>query len=297
MKKILNLFVACSLSLFICTSCEKVNMEEEDKKEIADGVNLTFHVAQFEQLSFNKHQARTRVAVPISDVCSRISLAIFQGDNKVKSINQTSSSEDFGKLNVTLAKGRYQIVIIAHSGEGSATVTSPTEIKFHNNKVTDTFYFYEDITVENDMRKDVVLQRAVAKFVLATDDIIPENVTQMEFKYTGGSSTFDAVSGRGCVNSRQTETRKVSTGMLGKPGTFEIYTFPRTDSKGLNLTITAQDQSGTALVEKSFMNVAVQVNAITQYSGVFFGGFVDAQAREFHLKADTTWARKDDVRF
>lgn len=297
MKKLLILFFAWCLSWLVFTSCEKVNLAEDEKEEIVDGVNLTFQVTQFDQLIFGKHKSKTRIAIPLKDVCSRINLAIFQAGKKIKSINQTSGSEEFGRISMSLAKGRYQVVIIAHNGEKSATISSPTEIKFHNNKVTDTFYHYEDITLENNMIKDIILQRAVAKFILATEDAIPENVVQMEFKYTGGSSTFNAISGTGSIHSRQTEIKRIDAEMTGKPATFEIYTFPRIDSKGLNITVTAQDQAGTIVAEKSFTDVAVQMNTITQYSGMFFDEFIDAQAREFQLKVDTAWVKKNDVRF
>lgn len=297
MKKLCFLWIlGCFLLCFIA-SCEKVNLPKDESEEVVDGVKLSLYVKPLEELTYKNAMRKTRSVVPIGSVCKRINLAVFQNGNRVKSVSQTNDKPDFGQFSMSLAKGSYQIVVIAHNGEGAATITSPTSVKFHNNKLTDTFYFYEEIKVEADHRQEVTLKRGVAKFVLTIKDALPATVARMEFKYTGGSSTFDAVAGVGNVHSRQTETRAVSTEMIGKSAKFEIYTFPRTDSKMLNITVTAQDAGGATLAERVFTEVAVQTNTISEYTGMFFGGFIDAHSREYDMKADTLWVRNPVIGF
>ena len=55
--------------------------------------------------------------------------------------------------------------------------------------------------IEDDATYDVTLKRAVGKFRLVVKDETPKTIKQMKIYYTGGSSTFDATTGYGCVNS------------------------------------------------------------------------------------------------
>ena len=41
-------------------------------------------------------------------------------------------------------------MVIAHNGEGAATITSEEKVTFPNNKVTDTFYYYGDLVVTSE---------------------------------------------------------------------------------------------------------------------------------------------------
>ena len=166
----------------------------------------------------------------------------------------------------SLAAGTYQLVVIAHNGEGSATITSTEKVTFPNNKVTDTFYYYGDLVVTSEVQSyDLTLTRAVAMFrMVLTDDEIPSTVTKFKFYYTSGSSTFSPSAGYGCVNSKQTEIRTVADGVT----TFDIFTLPHTEEDVLTkLTVTAR------------------------YTGSFFGSGGSGQTSDgtFRLTADPDW--------
>lgn len=287
----------CFLLLaLVLVSCEKAVFDEEQTDEPAPAgtFHVEFRATQFEALPFAVGPADgTRATVDIGDVCSRINLAIFNGDTKVKSVNQVSTDVAFGRIALDLVEGDYEVVVVAHSGSGAATITSPEEIKFPDNKVTDTFYYYARLSVEKDQTVDVLLKRAVAMFRLVTTDAIPSNVQQMKFYYTGGSSTFDAVKGFGCKESRQTEYRSVPADMLGQTGQFEVFTFPHSETDDLKMTVTALDASGSEVCQRVFEDLPVRLNEITQYSGSFFSGSDPVGAAVFTLKADDSWTQHD----
>ena len=113
MKKIL--FFALAL---LMTACEKPILSEEDIVSTQDA-NVILHFKQYEQESF------TRAATDITELCSRLNIAIFDADGtKVKTVAQKESDAGYGTVALTLAAGTYQLVVIAHNGEGSATITS-----------------------------------------------------------------------------------------------------------------------------------------------------------------------------
>ena len=190
MKK--YLFIALALLL---AACEKPVLDEDIAS--TREANVILHMTQFEQESFG-----TRAATDITELCSRLNVAIFDADGtKVKTVAQKEGDTGYGTVALTLAAGTYQLVVIAHNGEGSATITSTEKVTFPNNKVTDTFYYYGDLVVTDAKQSyDLTLTRAVAMFRLVlTDDEIPSTVTKFKFYYTGGSSTFSPKGGRRVV--------------------------------------------------------------------------------------------------
>lgn len=270
-------FVLCVMSL-VFASCQKVAIDDLiDPEPVEGGVVVRFNVAQLEQIPFENPAAAR--ATEVKTLCTRISLAVYQGGVKINQVNQMSSDTNFGQLSLSLLPGTYRIVLLAHSGLKNPTMTDINKITF-DGKVTDTFYCCEDISVDGSATHDMTLKRAVAMFRLKVLDKIPSSVANMRFYYTGGSSTFDAVAGVGCVNSRQTEMRPVTSDMLGASGTFEVYTFPRLDSNALNMTVTAMDAGNNTIAEKSFPQVNIQRNMITQYQGNFFGGSMGGETLE-----------------
>ena len=254
------MFIALALLL---AACEKPVLDNEDAVTKKDA-NVILHFKQYEQESF------TRSATDITELCSRLNIAIFDADGtKVKTVAQKESDAGYGTVALTLAAGTYQLVVIAHNGEGSATITSTEKVTFPNNKVTDTFYYYGDLVVTSEMQSyDLTLTRAVAMFRLVlTDDEMPASVAKLKFYYLGGSSTFSPKDGYGCVNSKQTEIRPASDDDI-----YEIFTLPHTEDDVLTkLTVTALDQNDNIVKEKVFENVPVTRNQVTRYTGSFFG--------------------------
>lgn len=286
MKKGMLLILGGVMCLFL-SSCEKAFVDNGEE-ESTEGKRIVLHLDMYDQLSFDEAYS-TRAITTMDKVCTRINMAVFQEDTKVKTINQTIDNDNFGKLSFVLPQGEYEVVIIAHSGNGAATITSE-KVTFPNNKVTDTFYTYLKLTVEDSAEYTIQLKRAVAMFRLNVEDVIPDQVKQMKFYYTGGSSTFNAKTGYGCVNSKQTELRDVNEVVRSAdPACFEVYTFPHAESGELKMTVSALNASNEIIVEKVFEKVPVTINQITQYAGHFFSSSPDDGTIEFVLHTDSSW--------
>lgn len=240
--------------------------------EVEDSRMVRFNVVQLKQIPFAG--IFTSRGTDVKSVCSRISLVLYRNGERVKQINQKSGDEGFGQFKLNIAAGTYKVLLIAHSGEKNPTLTDPEKITF-GGKLTDTFYYCEDLELTDGASYDVNLKRAVAMYRLIVTDRIPPKVALMRFYYTGGSSTFDAVHGFGNVNSRQSEFRSVTQDMHDRPGTFEVYTFPHSDNGPLKMKVTAHDAGNNVLAEKVFENVEVRRNVISLYKGNFFGGETD----------------------
>ena len=279
MKKLMYIVLALLLA-----ACEKSIIDEKTGQELPADANVILHFTQYQQEAF------TRSATDITNLCSRLNIAIFDAEGtKVKTVAQKEGDASYGTVALSLAAGTYRLVVIAHSCDGSATITSTEKVTFPNNKVTDTFFYYGDLVVTAEKQSyDLTLTRAVAMFRLVlTDESIPSNVAKLKFYYLGGSSTFSPKDGYGCVNSKQTEIRPVST-----EGIYEIYTLPHTEEDVLTkLTVTALDANDNILKERTFENIPIIRNQVTRYTGSFFGSGGGGSSNDgtFRMTADPDW--------
>ena len=273
------------LMVFTLVACEKALMAEDSDTSGDKNGNLRVRVFQIEQTPFG---SLTRAEA--SEVCTRLNFLIYNTDNsRAKMVNQTSSDKNFGTVSFQLDEGDYQLVVVGHSGSGNPTSTNPLKIQFTNaTGFTDTFLSSDDITVkaEDPLEIDVTLVRIVALCRFCLTDDIPADVRKMQFYYTGGSGAFDAYTGLGSVNSKQTVTFDVTDGSQKQ---FDLYTFLHEESDNIALKVTALDASGNVLYERDF-DVPMQQNHITWLTGAFFSGSGSSSTTVTGVTVNTDWA-------
>ena len=290
-SSILSAFHALAIAITLA-SCEKVAIPENDASEELNG-NLRVSVYQIEQTPF---AGSTRTTEAASAVCTKLNFAIYdEGGFRLKQINQQSSAADFGSVAFQLDEGTYQLVVVGHSANGNPTMTDPTKIQFSNaTGYTDTFLCYGEVTIgEEPVDYEVSLDRIVAlcRFVI-TDDI-PAEVKKMRFYYTGGSGAFNAVTGLGCVASKQDVKFDVTPAGSKQ---FDLYTFLHDQSDNIALTVTALDASGNELYSRQF-DVPMQQNNITWLSGAFFNGSGSSSTTISGVTVNTDWAGETHLTF
>ncbi len=287
--------ITLTIMLFaaVFCSCEKINLDDYLREE-GEGFSVNFHINGYSITDFEPYgstsAAKTRAAVDAKKLGTVLNFAVFKDGEKLKTINQKNDSEDFGKISLNLQEGQYEFVILIHSCKGNATISLPEKITFPNNKVTDTFAYYSDIEITENKSFDVTVDRRVSMFRLTIEDAIPDNVADLQFYYTGSSSTLSAITGFGCVNSRQTEYREVASHDKGQ--VFEIYTFPHDVKDNIDLTVTARDKNENACKEQQFIGIPVEVNKVTKHSCTFFDGSAnsgDNADTQFGIKGDNAW--------
>ena len=286
-------------------SCEKVSLDELLSKEpptsqpsSTGNASLSIHIGGIADANYQDATAKgTRAIEPIGNVCTKLTISLYNEEGqRVYSVNKKSTDADFANATMKLAEGKYYLVVVAHSNEKNATTTDINKITF-DGKLSDTFHYYKEIElVAGGNNIDVVMERVTAMFRLEITDEIPENVKQLRFNYTGGSSTLSGYTGAGSVNSRQTEIRNIQAGV----NTYEVYTFPHPDDKKLKMTITALGASGETVCTKTFEDVPVSKNVITRYKGSFFTNITPPTAADnykFNISANTDWKGENIIEF
>lgn len=111
------------------TSCEKFSIDETTGKSREANANVTIHVQKIEGISLLTTKAADK-QMALGDVCSRLTLAIFDGEEKLETVNQLSTDNGFGTAYVSLDEGEYRLVVIAHNGKGNCSVSAPEKVKF-----------------------------------------------------------------------------------------------------------------------------------------------------------------------
>lgn len=283
MKKKTYVWLASLLLMLVATltSCEKFALDDSGTNSHDANANVIIHASVAKNNSTGTRSGEEDFedeedgdedgseegdeeieGKPLEDYCSRLSIAIFDGEEKVKTLN-LKAEDGYEDIGINLDAGKYRMVAIGHNGSGNCTISSPEKVKFYKNKMTDTFFYYGTFNVIDGEDTDdyILLNRAVAQFkVHITDATIPAEAHSIKFYYTGGSSTLDAVTGYGCVQSRQTESFKLQEGKRD----YSVYTFPREENKGLKMTINILDADAQSIKEYSKEGVPVKCNNITQ---------------------------------
>ena len=285
---VITLTMICAT--FALLSCEKPIALEDGETDDVEG-NLRVNVYEIETAPFANS---TRAAV--SDVCTRLNFAIYdEGGSRLKQVNQTSDKSGFGQCAFQLEEGTYQLVVVGHSANGNPTMTNLGKIQFTNSTgYTDTFLCYGEVNIgEEPVELNISMDRIVALCRFVVTDDIPAEVKKLQFYYTGGSGAFNAVTGMGCVNSKQTVTYDVATVSEKQ---FDLYTFLHELSDNIVLTVTALDASGNELHSRQF-DVPMQQNHITWLSGAFFDGSGSSSTSITGVTVNTNWDGETHLTF
>lgn len=287
----------------LAASCEHPSiMDEPGSADKTDG-QYTIHFTM-PNVSMGPFESSANLAKQASaaERVGRISLAVYQNDTKVAQANQDSTSENFGTLQLKLDAGDYKLIAVAHNGPKTATMSTPTKLTFKDDaghqSVSDTYWYGGDLTVSGDALQQLSLRRVVGKLRFVVEDTIPADVAFFHIVFTGGSSALNGYDGTGATNSTQYANWYVVDHSAGQ--TFEIYTFPRTDSDNLKIQITAHN-SGEEVVHQSSKietSVPIAVNQVTTLRGSFFSDAPSTTTgNSFSILLDDTEWNETEVKF
>ncbi len=304
MRKAKLYAVLASILMLVATltSCEKFALEESGTDPHDANANVTIHVQEIQGTSLSPLTRAADEKVTLDKVCSRLTFAVFDGDDKLGVINQVSTDANFGTAHFNLDEGEYTLVTIAHSGKGNCSMSSPEKVKFSNNKLTDTFYYYGNLSVNEDgATTELKLKRAVGALRLHIDGTIPDSIKSIKFYYLGGSSTFNAATGFGNVNSRQTELFNIQKDVRD----YTVYTFPHEEEKNIKMTISLLNDKGETIKSYQKIDLKMKRNMISNASITLDGSEIkddgsgkgDNNKGGLQITFDPNWETGEDVEF
>lgn len=233
----------------------------------------------------------------LSDACSKLAVMAFTpaGERAMNRVwTQERGTGNFGQMPIDMSAGLYTFVVVGHSSPKTPTIKSPQLVQFstdNNRKNSDTFCWCDTLTIRDEQRSIAIeLERLTAMFRLVVTGDVPDNVTQWVFDYTGGSANVNPVTKQGCTKSKQSEIRSADEPL-------EVFTFPfMSDSCGITIRIVAKDALMNDLKERSFSDVPMMRNRITEFRGDFFGDGL-MQPVGITFSADGNWSGTTVVEF
>jgi len=270
-KTILGMAMGCAMILAACENqianeaATDVAADVTKEKELMD---VTFSVMNFEQTLIQMGvSANTRAA--LAGNATHLKVALFIGDTKRYEFAQTSEDSGFGTITAQVVPEDYDLVVIASKAE--MTIESPTNIHPTGDKLTDTFYYYGALTKATleGGSVPVSLSRAVARFDFLTD-AKPTEVKKIALEMTGGSATFNAVTGLGAGSTTRTSTISLSSLAANANIYCGMYTFLPAADNNVSVKVTVYDADEKVVKTHTFTGVQMKPGYITNCSGNFF---------------------------
>jgi len=280
------------MSMALLSACEKMVIAENP--EPGEEGNVVVRVTQFEQTPFD---ARTRSEV--GKYCSRLCFHVYGEDGqRVSYVNQKQEDTGFGTASFSLSEGRYYLVVVGHNGSSNPSFNANVRVSISGKQVGDTFWCCEELVVgDDDIEKNLVLNRIVSLVRFIPADPSPENLNQLIFTYTGSRGTFNGLTGYGSTNTKQTADLDVSA----DDSQFEFYMIPRDQNDTINVKVNSYyiEEGGRihSLAEKTIEEIPVRRNSITICRGNLFDNKSSSRSVFISVSVEGEWGEGINMSF
>lgn len=251
--------------MMLLHSCQN-GIEDMSDLNKSDKVALSFCIGPFYTAPFDDSSASTR-SVDVATVCSQVAMAVYQNSKLDTVISQCADDGGFKAMSVSLKRGQYQILMLAHNLQTLPDFSTPSLISFGQGNMSDILYWYGEINVERSASIDVAFRRIVAKVEITTTDSLPSKARQIYLWYSGGSYILDASTGAAARSINDSKTMALTDADLGKPLSVSFYTLPNQNGALKELIIHVSDKNGNILEGKDLKNIPIKANHITRLSG------------------------------
>ena len=294
------LLFPCLVSVF--SSCQSA------PEEVADPDNLCtikFSVNNYEQVSFDDVSASSSSALTRADIptdhpstLAHLIVAVFDAESGKQACqpiqhdqsDYTTTPEAYPKFSVTLPYGRYRLLALGYNGTRQCNIAFINRISWEDDYVPNTFYYYEEFTLDQNTNLDkrLTLKHAVAAFQIQAEDAIPSELEKMRFSSTAGGSALNALTGFAAQNVGRISVIEVPANYVGKKGVpFTVYLFLPEEQINCNYNVQALGKKDAVLYGKTFSDVPLRIDYLTSWKGTFFETSEDVG---FSLYWDTQWA-------
>lgn len=296
MLKYCKFFVAILLLIFTFVSCSESAHEDPAGQKSHVRVELGGFLLEVDDMG-----SMARAEQELSTAATRLSFAVFNSEGTlVETIQQVSTDNTFGTVEMDLYPGTYQMVAIAHNGTSDAEIQSATSAILPGTTLTDTFAKVQTLTVEKDKNSSLsmTLPRITSAFILKLNDTPPANLKEIQVVVNTGGFLLSQV-------NPSTLGINPSTGLASKDWEFP-HTIPVEDiSKNLPLYFiginspstvtvkaTAYATDGTEIISHTLSNVSLEPNRKTIASGNFFKSQGSGT-----FTINSTWATDNNINY
>ena len=269
----------CVLASVFMTGCSTddatTNSPVTNFSEMQD-VSLSFYDVSMRPIGEGMMQTR---ADDKSPAFTRLDVKLLSenGSYLYRQYYSDKTPEDFGKLQIKVPVGDYQMVAIAskYTDEDSVGIASASSVTFPSDKLTDMQQAVVPVTVKAGTTNNVsaTLKRTISKFSIICTDVIPEAAKTIKFTVTGncgtslnptmGNAASEAVYQRTILANP--ENKKVLTGAQ-----YGVYLLLSSDEEKVTINVSVLDAAGNSLNSWNFTDVGMKQGYVTVYKGALF---------------------------
>lgn len=267
-------------------SCQQAVVDDASDASSEGKMTVNLNVVQFEQVPFSQAAApQSSRATNIDSIVTKLCFAVYSSasDTHPKTIVQQKGDSDFGKATFKLDKGTYYLVVLAHKSTIDPDMSNINVIDFKQ-YVTDTFYAYDTLTIDQSLNKELKLRRAVARFELSTTDNIPDSCTRLQLVLSNVCTAFNPVTGYGTAPAEKNYRSNFKSGETGKPFSFGRCFFPTAEDSKTDVTLSLYT-NGQQTFTRTFPDVPIRRNTVTRYIGRLFS----EQSLSVSMQSDDEW--------
>ena len=278
MKKMLfiGLYVLASVFMAGCTNDDATTNSPVTKFSEMQNVSLNFYDVSMHPIGDGVVQTRADEKAP---AFTRLDVKLLSenGNYLYRQYYSGDNPESFGKLQIKVPVGAYQMVAIAskYTDTDSVGITSASSIVFPSDKLTDMEQTVVPITVKAGETNSVsaTLKRTISKFVIQCADIIPEAAKNVRFKVTGNCGTsLNPATGNVIENGGYQRTILTNpenkTVLVGAQ--YGIYLLLGSDEEKVTINVSVLDAAGNSLNSWNFTDVGMKQGYVTTYRGALF---------------------------
>lgn len=263
------------LLALLISGCSKREMADttDATSSPASETSVTFYVSNYMQIRYDDN---TRAAQQSN--LPHLAYAILNastGETVVPLCIQDNGSEGYGTFQARLSKGEYRVICIGYDKDYKASINSVGDITFEQNYVPMTFHYSEQFTVngETTMLKNITLGRIISSFYVNMLDMIPTELDKIRIVCEGGGTTFDAATGYTTKLNKRDYYITIPSELTGSEElTISSHLFLPDNQATATYYVDALDAEGNVLSSKTFRDVPLKRNTITEYTGNFFSG-------------------------
>ena len=290
--KVLLSIVALVALVAVLTSCTKGDDEPESEPPTLEIIvpsdsietHATINFCFGGDVSITGMTRATLAELNLTDVW----VFDYVGGQLQATTHQTASDADFGAPTITAEYGDHTFYFVASRGD--TPTTDGTTITWA--KPSDTFWSSLTMTVapSTSASQSVTLHRVAARLRVTITDEIPTGLAVLSVTPSHWYYGLDITTGEATDDRQTARTVNLPASYIGTTGQLiaSFFTISPSAAWSTDVILQALKSDNTPMASISVVDVPMQRNHITDYSGTLFGA-----GRAISIDADDSWG--DDI--
>ena len=264
--RVLLCVIVFSVAVALLAACTS------DEPEAAINGGLVADTTEIETVTIYfapQYEVAPMTRAAIADAASRLDVLIYEGDTELTSVHQSSSSDGFGSVSLSLNKTKtYTLYALAHKATTACTLADGI-ISFPDDKPKESFFYTTTFSPATTTNINAEMQRITGKFTLQTTDAIPDNVDHVQFVIRNTALRYGVDGALSNITDRTVDFPNITRKADGTCS-FSFNILASDAVANFEITAIAYASDNSIIETKTFTDVPIRNSYRTTYAGAFF---------------------------